>query len=103
MKNLKVTIEKLDYEGKGITHIEQKIVFVPKVLPQEEVEIHIEKEQKTFSLGKVEKILKKSKLRIPSFCPYSKQCGGCTYDIVKYINSIKLKKESLIPFFFTYL
>lgn len=88
-----VNIEKLDYEGRGIAHINGKVIFIPKVLPEEVVEIKIVLEKKKYAMGKVLRILKKSPKRIGSFCPCSKQCGGCTFDITTYQDSLEFKKE----------
>ena len=92
---MQVKIEKQDYEGRGVTHIDGKVVFVPRMLPEEVGEIHIEKEEKNYAIGKVDAILEKSDIRIPSFCPYAKVCGGCVYDFVSSANSLLLKKEMI--------
>lgn len=96
---MKVKIEKLDYEGRGLTHLDGKVVFVKKALPGELVDIEVEKEEKRFSIAKVNSYERKSPERIPSFCPYSKKCGGCTFDIVPYETSLKFKKDILKDLF----
>ena len=90
---MQVRIEKQDYEGRGVTHMDGKVVFVPRMLPEEVGNIHIEKEEKNYSIGKLDTLLEKSDMRIPSFCPYAKVCGGCVYDFVSSTNSLFLKKE----------
>ncbi len=90
---MKVCIEKLDYEGRGIAHVQNKIVFIPRALPEEVVDIEITKDKKTFSFGKINKIIEKNKNRTLSFCPYASLCGGCTFDIVSYEKSLQYKKE----------
>ena len=42
----KVVITKLDNRGRGISFLNNKITFVPKTLPLEEVEIELIKENK---------------------------------------------------------
>ncbi len=92
-------IEKLDYEGRGITHQNGKVCFVKNALPNEEIEATLVKETKRFSVYETTKIVKESKMRKSSFCPYRALCGGCTFDIVSYENSLKLKKEMLTDLF----
>ena len=70
---MQVKIEKQDYEGRGVTHMDGKVVFVPRMLSEEVGEIHIEKEEKNYSIGKLDTLLEKSEMRIPSFCPCSKK------------------------------
>ena len=45
---MEVTIEKLDNFGRGITYINDKIVFVENALPDETVEIEIINEKKKY-------------------------------------------------------
>lgn len=92
---MKCTIEKMSYDGNGITHINNKICFISHALTNEEVDISITKDEKKYSEAIVNKIIKPSTIRIPSYCPYAKECGGCSYDIVSYEDSIKLKKEAI--------
>ena len=92
---MQVKIEKQDYEGRGVTHIDGKVVFVSRMLPEEVGEIHIEKEEKNYSIGKLDTLLEKSDMRIPSFCPYAIVCGGCVYDFVSSASSLLLKKEMI--------
>ena len=96
---MKIKIEKMDYEGRGISHIDGKVTFIKGALPNEVVTAKLVKEEKRFSIYEVEKIIEESSLRIPSFCPYYKECGGCIYSSVSYENSLKLKKESLEELF----
>ena len=48
-KQQNVTIESLDQSLTGITHIENKVVFVPGVLPGENVAIQVVDEQKKYA------------------------------------------------------
>ena len=71
---MQVRIEKQDYEGRGVTHMDGKVVFVPRMLPEEVGNIHIEKEEKNYSIGKLDPLLEESDRRIRSFCSYAKVC-----------------------------
>ena len=70
-------IKKLDNFGRGITYLNDKIVFVNGALPDEDVEIDIIKEDKKFYEANVKSINKPSLKRIQPKCPYYNVCGGC--------------------------
>ena len=82
-----VLIESLDYYGRGITHLNGKIVFVKDALPDEIVDIQIILDKKKYSEAKVIKYKKKSSKRVDSLCPYFKKCGGCQLFYYKYEDS----------------
>ncbi len=90
---MNVKIEKLDYEGRGIVHIDGLVTFIPHALPNEEGIIEISKKEKHYQIGKWVKITKKSPKRIGSFCPYSSYCGGCAYSFVSYQDSLEFKTK----------
>lgn len=91
----KVLIDKLDNYGKGITHINNKVVFVKNALPHEEVEIQIISDHKKYDEAKVVKYLKTSKERIESVCPYFNECGGCNLLHLNYEDTLLFKREKI--------
>ena len=74
-----VKIEKYDDLGNGIATINNKICFVKRALPDEEVEIKIIKDKKDYQEGIIDKIIKKSVNRVESICPYYNECNGCNF------------------------
>ena len=91
----KVLIEKLDDFGRGIAHINNKVVFIENALPEEVVEIEIINDKKNFSEAKVTKYLKLSKDRIESKCPYFEVCGGCNLLHLSYENTLTFKQSKI--------
>lgn len=91
----KVLIEKLDDFGRGIAHINNKIIFVANALPEEEVEIEILNDKKNFSEAQVTKYLKLSKNRVESICPYFDACGGCNLLHLSYENTLTFKQNKI--------
>jgi len=96
---MKLVIEKLDYEGQGVTHIDGKVCFVKRALPEEEVEAMVLQDKKHFTLMKTIQVFKKSERRVSSFCSYADICGGCTYDIISYEDSLLAKKKMVEELF----
>ena len=93
---IKTKIESLDHQGRGISRIDGKIVFIPNSLPSEEVMIEIIQDKKNYSIGKVTNYLKTSEKRIDPKCPYYEKCGGCHLSHINYDNQLNYKKETLI-------
>lgn len=91
----KVTITKLDDNGRGIGYLNNKIIFIPNTLPDEEVYVSISKETKKYFEGKVIKYIKKSDKRVVSPCPYFDKCGGCSLFHMTYNDSIEYKKNKI--------
>lgn len=92
---MKVKIEKLDHFGNGITHINNKICFVSKCLPGEEVEIDIVKETSKYYQAIVTKLLKSSDRRIECRCPYFEKCGGCQLLNLNYEDTVTYKHQKI--------
>lgn len=88
-------IESYDYSGRGITHLNNKVYFITKGLQDEEIEWEVVKEDKHCGYAYPKKILNESSIRVPSFCPYGLSCTGCTLDIVKYEDSLKIKEMGI--------
>ena len=77
---MKVEITKLDHYGRGVSRLNNKIVFIENALPHEIVEIEIIKEHKKYIEAKTTKIIKPSEDRITPPCPYYEKCGGCNLE-----------------------
>lgn len=94
-----VVIESLDYFGRGIAHIEGKVVFVNNALPGEIVDIVIINTKKSYSEGKVIKYIKKNSSRIKSKCPYFPNCGGCHLHFYEYQETLNFKLHKVTDMF----
>lgn len=90
-----VKIESLDHYGRGIAHINNKVIFIFNALPNEVVDIKIINDKKQFSEAKVIKYITKSNDRIKSICPYFENCGGCNLLFYNYENTIKFKQNKI--------
>ena len=93
---MNLTIEKLIYGGDGLAHQpEGKAVFVPLVLPGEEVNATIAEEKAGFLRATVDELLTPSEKRIQPGCPYFGRCGGCHYQHTDYENQLDIKRAIL--------
>ena len=93
----KVVIEKLDHFGNGMARINGKIVFVPKTLKGDIVDIEIVKDNKKFLEGRVVNYIEKSPRY--SVCPYSDICGGCHIIDMEYNEQLRYKEDKIKELF----
>ena len=90
---MKLIIENLDHQGRGIAKQNEKVYFIENALPNEEVEVEITKQKKNIIEGKVTKYYKKNEEnRVEPLCPYYGICGGCSIMHIKNQNKYKLDK-----------
>lgn len=92
---MKVKIDRMDHQGRGISTLNDKVVFIPNTLPGEEVDIKITRENKKYSEAKVEEYITKSIDRIELDCPYYEICGGCHLRHISYENELKYKENKI--------
>jgi 23S rRNA (uracil1939-C5)-methyltransferase len=91
-----LTVEKLVYGGDGLARLpEGKTVFLPFVLPAEEVSATIVQEKSSFSRAAVDQVLKPSPYRVQPPCPYFGSCGGCHYQHSGYAAQLENKRAIL--------
>lgn len=100
---MEILIEKLDNEGNGLSYINGKIIFIPKCLEGELVDIDIVKETKKYYIGKLNKIIIPSKKRIDSPCKYFDKCNGCNLLNLNYEDTLIYKENKIKEIFKKYL
>jgi len=100
---MEVKIIDLDHKGNGIARIDNKIVFIPKTIIGDLVDIDIVKNHKKYDDGRVNKIISGSEDRIESLCPYYEICGGCNISNLNYNKQLEYKKNKVINIFKRYL
>ncbi|MBI3148833.1 MAG: 23S rRNA (uracil(1939)-C(5))-methyltransferase RlmD [Betaproteobacteria bacterium] len=71
-------IESLDQEGRGITHLEGKTIFVDGGLPGETVVFSSYRKKPNYELAQLERVLSSSSQRVAPRCPHFGVCGGCS-------------------------
>lgn len=96
---MEVVIEKMNHQAMGIAKINGKVVFIPKVIVGDIVDIDIVKEYKNYSIGRVNKIIKKSAKRVDVLCPYYDICGGCSISAYTYQDELEYKVNNVIDIF----
>ena len=70
-------IESLDHEGRGVAHVDGKVVFVEGALPRERVQYEPSRKKKHFETAKLVSITRESSDRTSAECGFYEICGGC--------------------------
>lgn len=96
---MEVVIEKMNHQAMGIAKINGKVVFIPKVIVGDIVDIDIIKEYNNYSIGRVNKIIKNGSKRVDVLCPYYDICGGCSISAYTYQDELEYKVNNVIDIF----
>src|SRR2546426_10781985 len=69
-------IESLDREGRGVSHVEGKTLFVEGAVPGETVEFSSYRKKPSWELAQVVRIEKEGTARVAPRCAFFGTCGG---------------------------
>ena len=87
------TVEGYSSEGLGIVRLDGAVVFVPRAVRGEEIDLKITKVMKTAAAGEIVKIRKASPERAKPECPYYGRCGGCDFQHMSYTEELWAKRQ----------
>jgi 23S rRNA (uracil1939-C5)-methyltransferase len=90
-----LSIEKLVYGGDGLAHADGNTVFVPYVLPGEEVRANTKSKKKKLIWAELLEVISPAKERGKAKCPHFQKCGGCHYQHIPAVEQLRLKKDIL--------
>jgi len=93
---VEAVIESLSLEGKGITHIDGKAVFVGGALPGEKVVFTYTAINRKFDEGYVSEVLEASPERVEPGCPHFQICGGCSMQHLDVEKQIHHKQQAML-------
>lgn len=94
-KTYKVIIESFDVNGYGVTHIDDKVIFVLYALEDEEVLIKIINEHKKYAFAEAVEILKKSPHRVLSLEEIKELSGEIDLAHIDYETELKIKENKV--------
>lgn len=96
---VRVTIKSLAHDGRGVTHVDGKAVFIDDALPGEEVDFVYTNIRKDYAEGKVVAVLSKAPERVDPACAHYGVCGGCSFQHVEPSAQIAIKQGLLVEQF----
>jgi len=86
-------IESLDQEGRGVTHVGGKAVFVDGALPGEEVRFRRMRRRRRHDEAVVIEVLQASPERRTPRCPHFGTCGGCSLQHLEHGAQLAAKRR----------
>jgi 23S rRNA (uracil1939-C5)-methyltransferase len=79
--------------GEAVARHGGKVVFVPYVLPGEEVLVELTGDKAHYSRGRAVEIIAPSPDRVEPRCPHFGTCGGCQWQHIAYERQLTLHEE----------
>jgi 23S rRNA (uracil1939-C5)-methyltransferase len=100
MRKKNVVLQKvpvLDYaaEGKAISRVEGKVIFIEGAVPGDVVDVQLSKNKKEWSEGKAIHFHEWSKDRVEAFCSHFGVCGGCKWQMLPYEKQLQYKQHEV--------
>ncbi|MBS7815230.1 23S rRNA (uracil(1939)-C(5))-methyltransferase RlmD [Wohlfahrtiimonas chitiniclastica] len=90
-----VAITDITHDGRGVAHVEGKVVFVNGALPDEVVIAQYVKSRKDYDEAKTIEVLKASPDRVAPICDVFGTCGGCSLQHLDPEKQIYFKAKQL--------
>ena len=94
-KIYEIEIESLSHEGRGISHIDNKVIFTRGALPGEKVMASRTLSRAKYEEADVVEVIKPSGDRIDPKCAVYGICGGCSFQHLSSLNQINAKHDWL--------
>ncbi len=88
-------IESLSHDGRGVTHVEGKAVFVPGTLPGERVLFRYTRRARRHDEGVLLEVLMPVAARVEPRCAHFGVCGGCALQHMAPAAQVHLKQQVL--------
>lgn len=89
----KVTINRVDGHGRGVTRAQGKAALVENALPGEVVDAKVFNKVKGKLLARTTKVHEASKHRTTPFCKHFELCGGCRWQHISYAEQLVYKQN----------
>ena len=92
---VEVEIEGLSHDGRGLTRVDGKTVFVFGALPGERVSMRYTRVQRRYDETVVEAVLTPVPGRVAPRCPAFGVCGGCSLQHLDATAQVEMKQQTL--------
>jgi 23S rRNA (uracil1939-C5)-methyltransferase len=92
-------IDSLGHDGRGVAHLDEKVIFVDGALPGEEVMAVYTRLHRKYDEARVEQVLKPSESRVEPGCEHFAICGGCSLQHMDPVKQIHFKQDILLENF----
>ncbi len=90
-----LTVESLDQEGRGVAHVDGKVVFVDGALAGERVSYASRTKKASYEIADVGRVIRESASRVVPRCPHFGVCGGCSMQHLDAAAQVAVKQRVL--------
>lgn len=90
-----VTVEAYAAEGKALSRIDGKVIFIEGAVPGDIVDVWLTKNKKDWAEGKAIRFHVLSDERIRPFCEHFGICGGCQWQMLPYEKQLEYKQNEV--------
>ncbi|MBV9127642.1 MAG: TRAM domain-containing protein, partial [Verrucomicrobia bacterium] len=92
---VRLSIDDIAFGGRGVGRLpdDGRAVFVPFVLPGEEVEAEVVAEHRRHVEARLVAVTQPASARTEPRCPYFGRCGGCSYQHADYATQLSIKRK----------
>lgn len=91
----KVLVEDYAAEGKCLSRIDGKVVFIEGVVPGDVVDVQLGKTKKDWAEGRAIRFHEYSSERTTPFCQHFGVCGGCQWQMLPYEKQLEYKHKQV--------
>ena len=92
---LTLEIDALAYGPYGIGRLEGKVIMVPNTAPGDTILASIVESKERYAIAKLDDLIQASSLRQNPPCRYVGECGGCSWQHLRYEAQLKAKQQSV--------
>ena len=90
-----ITIESFANEGKSLTRIGGKVIFVEGAVPGDVGDVIVYRNKRDFAEARLDKLITPSTFRVPPACSHFGVCGGCQWQHMEYKQQLYYKQQSV--------
>jgi len=94
-QSITVSVDSAAYGGKGVARLDNFVIFVRDALPGQRLKVKIIKKKSSFAEAIIEEIIAQSPDYIAPECVYFNDCGGCTFQNLRYSAQLKIKRRQI--------
>jgi 23S rRNA (uracil-5-)-methyltransferase RumA len=91
-----VTVQDYAAEGKALSRIDGKVVFIEGAVPGDVADIQLTKNKKVWAEGRAVHFHQYSTHRVAPFCEHFGICGGCKWQMLPYEKQLEYKLQEVV-------
>lgn len=91
-----VTITDIAAEGKAIAKQDNKVIFVPFVVPGDVVDLQVTRKKNSYMEARAIHFHSYSAQRENPFCQHFGTCGGCKWQMLPYAEQLRYKQKQVV-------